>query len=254
MAFNGVDVLLAPSQYLSGPCFSFEKDGVRHLLRNEEEGPRLKILVWRQGPATHLYTFKYIVGEVGKTNESVLFFCDIFTFFQPYLIAFLTVRNTTPKPLKDLTLQFLLEFAVGGVQHYDVNYGEYHAEDKVITQTADKYPTMGFGSPVRPSHWQTSPASELRPTQSRLHLNDQMKWGPGDCAVGLEWDFPGIKPGQDGFTPIIIAGGKNYREFLTNYWKGVARAKRITRRVFYSIQHPSRITGLKKTDQLPEKG
>ncbi len=254
MVFNGVDVLIAPSQYLSGPCFSFEKDGVRHLLRNEEEGPRLKILVWRQGPATHLYTFKYLVGEIGKTDESVLFFCDIFTFFQPYLIAFLTIRNTTPSPLSDLILQFLLDFNVGGVQYYDVNSGEYHPEDKVITQTAVGFPIMGFGSPVRPSHWQASRVKDLAPTQDHLHLNDQIKWGPGDCSVGLEWDFPGIEPGQDGFTPVIIAGGKNYGEFLVNYQKGVERAKRITHRVLYSIHHPSRMIGPTKKEAKPKTG
>jgi len=246
MVFNGVDVLIAPGQYLSGPCFSFEKEGVRHLLRNEEEGPRLKILVWKQGPATHLYTFKYIVGELGKSKESVLIFCDIFTFFQPYLIAFLTLRNTTSKSLKDMTLQFLLDFNVGGVENYDVNSGEYHPKDKVITQTAVGFPTMGFGSPARPQHWQASKAKELHPYEGRLHLNDQMKWGPGDCSIGLEWDFPGLEPGQDGFTPIIIAGGKDYPEFLANYKNGVDRAKRITHRVFYSIRHPSRITGPKE--------
>jgi hypothetical protein len=67
-----------------------------------------------------------------------------------------------------------------------------------------------------------------------------MSWGPGSCAVGLEWDIPGIEAGHDGFTPVIVAGGPDYYDFLLNYHAGVERTKRITHRVFYSINHPSR--------------
>ncbi|HMF32620.1 MAG TPA: hypothetical protein VKK79_14450, partial [Candidatus Lokiarchaeia archaeon] len=146
MTFNGADVLIAPNQYLSGPCISFEQSGVRHLLRNEEEGNRLKILVWKQSPTVHLYTFKYMLGDPATTNESVLFFVDLFTFRQPYFIAFLTLRNTTPEPLLDLYLEFLLDFNVGGIEHYDENSGEYHPDDHVVTQTAPGFPMIGFGS------------------------------------------------------------------------------------------------------------
>ena len=184
MNFHGVNVLIAPNQYLSGPCFSFEWGGVRHLLRNEEEGNRLKILVWRQSPTAHLYTFKYTLGDPAVTRDSVLLFVDLFTFFQPYLIAFLTIRNTTNQPIKDLFLQFLLDLNIGGIEHYDENWGEYHGTDKVITQTSEGFPIMGFGSPVRPHHWQVSDAIGLHPMEGCWHLNDQSEWGPGDCAIG----------------------------------------------------------------------
>ncbi|MHA1584179.1 MAG: hypothetical protein ACTSVU_06085 [Promethearchaeota archaeon] len=287
--FKGISVMDMPTYYLNGPFFSFIYNNTPMLIRNLEnahelspnpEEPIFQLLnVKKNANCTKTkFTFRYNLQfhpklqKISTEPQEILIYIDMYQFpNRPYFFMFYSYRNSTNHPITQINFFNIFDFDVYGQDSYDQDQANYVPELDVIEQYDSKKGLensifAGFGSisdlnsnfhecqtPNEiSSHtfdYKEKSIKSLDIKEGRLNLRNISNWGPGDCAIGLQWYRKQLDPKETLTFPIMMVFGEGEKEFRKN----CLIAREHLEKIYPTIQKEINIKSRQDLDAKLEK-
>ena len=151
-------ILFLTEQEFSGPWFSFKIKGkeigsVPVVLKNIEPTPIYKLVNSKKGTYIDRITLDFDIKEYlkkliaekklnpikfKKNNSLIRSYIDIFLKPKvPFLNAFITLKNISDYDLIDLSMYFVFDFDINGLEGFDNDFSGYDEENDIIYQYED---------------------------------------------------------------------------------------------------------------------
>lgn len=257
---QGILLFLARQEY-AGPWFSFtlREKHIRNIpviLKNIEPTPIYKIVNTKAGTAIGRITLDFDIKEYlekltqeGKltsahfNNEKVLIrmYIDIFLYPKvPYMITYFTLKNNSDFDLTDFSMYFIFDFDINGLEGFDDDLSGYDAENDVIYQYDKTKLYGGFSTISKSTHYESCLSKDFRIDSEKINLSNTLHEGEGEILSALQIEFKTLLPGQSVQTALVLSGGFNKDELVSNIQAGKKAAISYIKQVNRSIMSEQR--------------
>ncbi|MHA1149325.1 MAG: hypothetical protein ACTSR8_13905 [Promethearchaeota archaeon] len=254
-------LLYLTDQELAGPWFSFKLKGksigtVPVILKNIEPTPIYQLVNSRTGLAINRITFDFDIREYLKRLiiegklEAIKFrdeqhrirvYIDIFIYPKvPFIIAFVTVKNNSDFNLHDLSMYFVFDLDINGLQGFDNDFSGYDQETDTIYQYDPTGLYGGFSTLSKATHFESCLTKDFKIDLNQLNLKNQLYKGSGEILSALQNEFMTVEPDHSFQSAIILTGGFSREELLENIKQGKGKAMKYLKQVNRNIRSEQR--------------
>lgn len=254
-------LLYLTDQELAGPWFSFILKGkpigsVPVILKNIEPTPIYQLINSRTGLAINRITFDFDIREYLKRliregklkkiafkdeNHKIRVYIDIFIYPKvPFIIAFVTVKNNSDFKLHDLSMYFVFDLDMNGLQGFDNDASGYDEETDTIYQFDNTGLHGGFSTLSKPTHFESCLTKDFEVNLNHLNLKNQLYKGTGEVLSALQNEFMTVEPTHSFQSALILSGGFSKEELLENIREGKGKAMKYLKQVNRNIRSEQR--------------
>ncbi len=206
-----------PEENYAGPWFSFtlpDRDETWVQIKNIARVEDLKLVEEKKGDLRKRVRFHYektVPSLEEKLSLNVVTEIEIQR--DPVIFCFFGVQNCSNFSLQDFSVQFLIDFDIGGFFHHDNDIGTFtklklgKEELHLLTQRDNSGFFTGFGSSIPPVGWEVFDPTNFTLSNDRRHLGKVDSRGPLDIGLAMEWGRLELPPNAYYSIPLLLFGG-----------------------------------------------
>ncbi|MHA1725685.1 MAG: hypothetical protein ACTSXH_12770 [Promethearchaeota archaeon] len=251
---------MAEQQY-SGAWFSFIIRGksmkeIPVILKNVEPTPIYKLVNSRKGTAIDRITLDFDVkeylkrymekGEISsfklkKKESRIRMYVDIFLKPKvPYMNTFFTLKNFSEFNMANLSMYFIFDFDINGLDGFGNDYCGYDFENDIIYQFDDTGLHAGFSTISKPTFYEAIPSREFELSRNKLNLSNRLHDKTDDLLSALQIKFKTLGPNHSFQTALVNSGGFGKKELIQNIVEGKRNAMKFLSQVNRSVKSRQR--------------
>ncbi len=221
-------LLRNPAHDLAGFWFSYGIDGRTYRAKATETSSYSEPKIHRRRYGASV-TYEHTPQERDTSVLGVTI--DLWSENTPALWVRPTVQNITDQQLEDARIYLFMDFDLGGPGSHNDDSGRYDQQLGVATMSDPTPVHVGVSARPKADAWDVTSPNRLRIGRVRRDLRRSSAAGPGDVAIGLQWNLGQIEPDGRRLVEIVIAAGLSPDETLTalnQTWERPAERSRDT--------------------------
>ena len=176
----------------------------------------------RKGKLKVSYTHSPLLDGVPAIQVDL----QVWSFNKPFMLKRHRTTNVTDQIIKNMKLYAFIDFDIGGPASYKDDKGVYDPKSGLMLVHDGNPLLVGIVSRPYPDRWEISPPSKLVISEEFPDLPNNLKIGPMDVAIGLQWNLGDLKPQETKFVDIIIASAtslEGVKALIPDGWKQFSR-------------------------------
>jgi len=262
MTYRDKYLIYLTDQEYAGPWFSFKLKGknigtIPVVLKNVEPTPIYQLVNSRKGTKIDRITLDFDIREYLKKlirqkdiapiefkdeKHKIRMYIDVFLRRgqAPYMNTFFTLKNNSDFDLIDLSMFFIFDFDINGLQGFDNDLAKYDEDKDIIYQYDNSNVYAGLSTISRSTHYEASETREFDLGKKRLNLSNTIDEQPGEILSALQIEFKTLQPNHWFQTALTISGGFSKKELFDNIDEGKRDAIKYLGQVNRSVKSKQR--------------
>jgi hypothetical protein len=262
MTYRDKYLIYLTDQEYAGPWFSFKLKGknigtIPVVLKNVEPTPIYQLVNSRKGTKIDRITLDFDIREYLKKlirqkdiapiefkdeKHKIRMYIDVFLRRgqAPYMNTFFTLKNNSDFDLIDLSMFFIFDFDINGLQGFDNDLAKYDEDKDIIYQYDNSNVYAGLSTISRSTHYEASETREFDLGKKRLNLSNTIDEHPGEILSALQIEFKTLQPNHWFQTALTISGGFSKKELFDNIDEGKRDAIKYLGQVNRSVKSKQR--------------
>ncbi|MHA1803609.1 MAG: hypothetical protein ACTSU4_03620 [Promethearchaeota archaeon] len=251
---------MAEQQY-SGAWFSFiirgkHREYIPVILKNVEPTPIYKLVNSKKGKVIDRITLDFDINEylkrrmkegeissfkLKKKESRIRMYIDIFLKPKvPYMNTFFTLKNMSEFKMTNLSMYFIFDFDINGLDGFNNDYCGYDFENDIIYQFDHTGLHAGFSTLSKPTFHEAIPSREFEISRNKLNLSNRLHDKPDDLLSALQIEFKTLEPNYSFQTVLVNSGGFGKKELIQNIIEGKRNAIKFLGQVNRSVKSKQR--------------
>jgi len=123
----------------------------------------------------------------------------------PILLVRYSATNLSKVPIESMKLYCIMDLDVGGPMSYKDDVGTYDLDSSIMFACDDNPLCVAMTSKPKPDAWEISSPTQIRIDEESNDLSKNIKYGPKDIAIALQWNLGTLDSGQGSKVDVVLS-------------------------------------------------